>query len=156
MKPIITFLFILLSASLGVARDSSKKSPEAEVRELLGRSATAYQKGDYDATEKLWAHGDEVSVFESGYANYGWNDYRDNHLKPELAEMKNVRFAFSDIKSRVDRSMAWATFKFTITADYEGKKIDSAGIGTAILERYDTGWKIVHMHTSAPRRKPAP
>jgi hypothetical protein len=33
-----------------------------------------------------------VTVFESGHANYGWEDYRDNHLKPEMEALKNVQY----------------------------------------------------------------
>jgi hypothetical protein len=37
-------------------------------------------------------------VIENGNANYGWADYRDNHLGPDLKEVKNVKYALSDIK----------------------------------------------------------
>src|ERR1700674_1513981 len=44
----------------------------AAVRDVLLKNVAAFERGDYAATERLWAHGDEVSVFESGYPNYGW------------------------------------------------------------------------------------
>lgn len=89
-----------IAASAAVAHPAD---PAAAVHEVLLQNVAAFERGDYAATERLWAHGDEVSVFESGYANYGWADYRDH---------------------------------------------------TAVLEKRSGERKIVHWHTSAPRKKP--
>jgi ketosteroid isomerase-like protein len=126
-----------------------------DVRRVLLQNAQGFEAGDFPLLDSIWAHDESVTVFESGYANYGWDDYRDHHLKPEVEEMKNVKYELSDIKLAVDGKTAWATFKYTIAADYEGKRIDGNGLGTAILQRRADGWKIVHWHTSAPRKKPA-
>ena len=127
----------------------------ADVRNVLEQNAKGFEKGDMHALDSIWAHDENVTVFENGYANYGWSDYRDHHLKPEVEEMKNVAYRLTDIKPRVAGEIAWATFKYTITAEYQGKKVDGAGLGTAVLERRGGEWKIVHWHTSAPRKKPA-
>lgn len=29
---------------------------------------------------------------EQGEANYGWADFRDNHLVPEMAEIRNTKY----------------------------------------------------------------
>ena len=108
------------------------------------------------ALEKTWANDPSVTVFESGHANYGWADYRDNHLGPEMKEMKNTRYNPSDIKVKVSGDTAWATFKYAISADVGARHVDGAGVGTAVLEKRGQSWKIVHWHSSAPRRTPAP
>ena len=105
---------------------------------------------------KIWTNGESITVFESGHANYGWNDYRNNHLAPELKEFKNTKYAFSDLKIKVDGKTAWATFKYTLSAEIEAKKIESGGLATAILEKREGKWRIVHWHSSAPRRSPSP
>jgi len=55
---------------------------------------------------------------------------------------------------------AWATFKYTISADVgepgKTRHVDGGGLGTAVLEQRDGEWRIVHWHSSAPRRMPAP
>lgn len=149
MKRIAVALAGLLAASVTAAHD-----PVADVAEVLRQNAAAFEKGDFAAADRLWAHHEHVSVFESGHANYGWEDYRDHHLKPELEEMKNVDYKLSDIKARARGDTAWATFKYTIKADFRERRIDSAGVGTAVLEKQSDGWKIVHWHISAPRRPP--
>jgi len=104
----------------------------------------------------VWANDESVTVFESGHANYGWTDYRDHHLMPEMKEMKNTKYTLSDIKVKTAGTTAWATFKYAISADIGTRHVDSGGLGTAVLEKRDGRWQIVHWHSSAPRRAPAP
>lgn len=126
------------------------------VTDVLTREAAAVEKGDLPALDQLWANDESVTVFESGHANYGWNDYRNTHLAPELKEFKNTKYAFSDMKVKVDGKTAWATFKYTLAAEMGTRKVESGGLGTAVLEKRDGKWRIVHWHSSAPRRAPAP
>ena len=126
------------------------------VTDVLTREAQAVEKGDLAALDKLWANSEDVTVFESGHANYGWNDYRNSHLAPELKEFKNTKYAFSDLKVKVDGKTAWATFKYTISAEMKERKIEGSGLGTAILEKREGKWRIVHWHSSSPRRTPSP
>ena len=135
---------------------SAQTNDEKAVIDLLTREAAAVQKGDLAARDKIWANDESVTVFESGHANYGWADYRNNHLAPELKEFKNTKYSFSDLKVKVDGRTAWATFKYTLSADIGTRNIQSGGLGTAVLEKRDGEWRIVHWHSSAPRRQPSP
>ena len=125
------------------------------VTDVLTREAVAVEKGDLPALDKIWANSEDVTVFESGHANYGWNDYRNTHLAPELKEFKNTKYSFSDLKVKVDGKTAWATFKYSLAAEMGTRKVESGGLGTAVLEKRDRTWRIVHWHSSAPRRAPA-
>lgn len=126
------------------------------VTDVLTREAVAVEKGDLAALDKIWANTEDVTVFESGHANYGWNDYRNTHLAPELKEFKNTKYSFSDLKVKVGGKTAWATFKYSLAAEMGARKIESGGLGTAVLEKREGLWRIVHWHSSAPRRAPAP
>ena len=139
----------------GLASAAAAHDPAEHVREVLTRSAAALERGDLAALDKIWANDASVTVFESGHANYGWADYRDNHLAPELKEMKNVKYAISDVRAKVSGATAWATFKYALSADAGARRVEVAGLGTAVLERRGQEWRIVHWHTSAPRRAPA-
>ena len=66
-----------------------------------------------------------------------------------------VTYRLTDIEPRVAGNTAWATFKYALKADVKGQKVDVAGLGTAVLQKRGDAWKIVHWHTSAPRKKPA-
>ena len=136
-----------------------KGNDEAAVREALLKSASSFAQNDMTTAAQVWVNDASLTVFESGHANYGWADYRDNHLGPEMREMKNTVYSFSDIKIHLAGKTAWATLKYTISADVmdNGKQrhVDGAGLGTAILEQREGRWRIVHWHSSAPRRAPA-
>jgi ketosteroid isomerase-like protein len=147
-----TGLFIRQTAN---ARDND----EAAVRDTLMKSAASFEKNDLAMASQVWANDESLTVFESGHANYGWADYRDHHLVPEMGEMKNTKYAFTDIKIHLAGKTAWATFKYTISADVpdngKTRDVDGGGLGTAVLEQRDGRWQIVHWHSSAPRRAPA-
>ena len=152
-------VFVLASSALTTGA-FAQTNDEAAVREVLIRSASSFAKNDLAEAAKVWANDESLTIFESGHANYGWADYRDNHLVPEMGEMKNTKYEFSDLKIHLAGKTAWATLKYTIAADVteNGKQrhVDGGGLGTAILEQRDGQWRIVHWHSSAPRRAPAP
>lgn len=149
----------LLSVVPSYQMAAAPADEETAVRAALTQSAVAFEKNDLMMAAQAWGNDESVTVFESGHANYGWADYRDNHLVPEMGEMKNTKYAFSDIRVHLAGNTAWATLKYTIAADVldNGKQhhIDGGGLGTAILEKREGRWKIVHWHSSAPRRAPA-
>jgi len=151
----VSVVVILTSAASG----SAVQNDEAAVRDVLLRSASSFAKNDIAEATKVWANDESLTIFESGHANYGWADYRDHHLVPEMGEMKNTKYEFSDIKIRLAGNTAWATLKYTIAADVmdngKTRHVDGGGLGTAILEKRSDGWRIVHWHSSAPRRAPS-
>jgi len=135
---------------------SAHDDNEKAVADVLQQEAAAFEKGDVETLNKLWANDDWVSVFESGGADYGWTNYRDHHLVPEMKELKNAKHTLSDIRVRMAGKTAWATFKYALAGDLKERRIDVTGLGTAVLEERGGRWLIVHRHTSAKRRAPAP
>ncbi len=155
----IAALILAIAAIVGFNFYASVSAQTDEVKavtDVLTREAAAVEKGDLAALDKIWANSEDVTVFESGHANYGWTDYRNNHLAPELKEFKNTKYAFSDLKVKTSGNLALATFKYTLSADIGARHIDSGGLGTAVLEKRGGRWQIVHWHSSAPRRAPSP
>jgi ketosteroid isomerase-like protein len=147
-------------AAIGAVYSFAQVNDEAAVRAALLKSASSFEQNDMAAATQVWANDESLTVFESGHANYGWTDYRDNHLGPEMKEMKNTKYSFTDIKIHPVGKTAWATFKYTIAADVmsngQPRHVDGGGLGTAVLENRDGQWRIVHWHSSAPRRAPSP
>lgn len=163
MKKLLFVLFgcaalaaIAFSLNLLAPASLAQTAEEKAVRDVLTREAAAVEKGDLSALDKIWANSEDVTVFESGHANYGWTDYRNNHLAPELKEFQNTKYSFSDLKIKVDGKTAWATFKYALEASIGGRNIQSGGLATAVLEKRDGRWQIVHWHSSAPRRQASP
>jgi len=157
----VLVLLAFLSLAIGSSpvfweKAAAHDNDEAAVREVLLKSALGFEKNDMALVSKAWANDESVTVFESGHANYGWTDYRDHHLGPEMKEMKNTKYTLSDIKIKLAGNTAWATFKYAISADIGTRHVDGAGLGTAVLEKRGEDWRIVHWHSSAPRRAPVP
>ncbi len=141
------------SASIVKAQNgNTQTNTEAVIRKVLMDNAAGFERNDLAMLNRVWANDESVTVFESGHANYGWADYRDHHLVPEMADFKNTKYTLTDIKPHIAGNTAWATYKYTLTADFKGRKVDTGGLGTAILEQRDGRWQIVHSHTSAARR----
>ena len=150
---------VIGAGAIGMNSNESVSAQTDEVKavtDVLTLEAAAVEKGDLAALDKIWANTEDVTVFESGHANYGWNDYRNTHLAPELKEFKNTKYAFTDMKVKVDGKTAWATFKYTLAAEMGTRKVESGGLGTVVLEKRDGKWRIVHWHSSAPRRAATP
>ncbi|MDQ3181252.1 MAG: hypothetical protein M3Q33_12100 [Acidobacteriota bacterium] len=94
----VSALVLAIAAIVGFNFYASVSAQTDEVKavtDVLTREAAAVEKGDLAALDKIWANSEDVTVFESGHANYGWTDYRNNHLAPELKEFKNTKYAFS-------------------------------------------------------------
>ena len=149
-------LTIILTVFVLAGFASAQSKDEKLIRDVLKQNIDSFAKNDMATLDKIWLNDESLIVFENGYANYGWSDYRNNHLAPEMKEMTNVKYDSSDVKVHVSGKMAYATFKYTISGDSEGRHFDSGGLGTAVLEKRAGKWIIVHWHSSAPRRQPAP
>jgi ketosteroid isomerase-like protein len=152
---VVTLAFAVANKPAAMAQGPE----EIAVREALLKSASTFEKNDLAEATKVWVNDDSLTVFESGHANYGRADYRDNHLGPEMREMQNTKYRFSEIKIHMAGRTAWATFKYTISADAtsngQQRHVDGGGLGTAILENRDGQWRIVHWHSSTERHSPA-
>lgn len=155
LAPFAAIGLMFLSSVWFATPSSAQTSEEKRVADVLRQNAVAFAKNDMATMSKIWADSPDVIVFESGHANYGWADYRDTHLAPEMKEMKNTKYEFTDIKAKVSGNMAYATMKYAISADIEARRVDGAGLATAVLEKFGNDWKIVHWHSSAPRRAAA-
>ena len=159
--PFVLLPLLILCLSFGSAyRAYAHANDEAAVRDALMKSALSFEKNDLAMASQVWVNDESLTIFESGHANYGWPDYRDHHLVPEMSEMKNTKYAFSDMKIHLRGNTAWATLKYTISADVmdngKSRHVDGGGLGTAVLEKRDGQWRIVHWHSSAPRRALTP
>lgn len=157
---LVAILLVSMLVSVGGVTPRSMAATQGDderaVREVLLSNATGFERNDLAALNKVWANDESVTVFESGHANYGWADYRDHHLVPEMAEFKNTKYTLTDIKVRVSGKTAWATFKYSISAEFKDRHVEGSGLGTAVLEKRDGRWQIVYWHTSSAPRRPAP
>jgi uncharacterized membrane protein/ketosteroid isomerase-like protein len=121
---------------------------EAEVVAALNAYHEALTQGDAAAVEGYVLPDDRFVMFEGKHTNFGWADYRDNHLKGELADLSKVRFRLSGYRVQLDGGLAYVSFIFNVLPK-TGPEMDfGKGRATAVLVATGSGWKVRHLHTS--------
>ena len=148
------FVLIILVLSSCVATTNRSLSDEVgAVKQALVNYAAAVQSKNMSEIEKYVVTTDAFTIFEGSHINWGWQDYRDNHIGPELKQFLEISYSFSDIKVKVYGNAAYAIFKTSIAVKMETRNFDSEGLATAILIKTNENWKIQHIHTSRiPKR----
>jgi len=152
-RSLICFISLVLISSALAQQNNDDQT--AAVTEILNKYAAAVQSKNLSEVEKYVVATEAFSMFEGSHINWGWVDYRDHHLGPELKEFKEIQYSFSDIKTRMSGDMAYATFKSHIAVKMEAREVEGESLATTILMKTAGGWKIQHMHTSRiPPKKP--
>ncbi len=126
----------------------------ARVREVVEAVARFTESKNIAGLDTLFAPDDWVRVIEGAGVNNGWTDYRDHHLRPELAEMGALTYRFFDVEPHVRGDVAWAAFRYELTVNDAQGRTEIEGRGTAVLERRGNRWHIVQLHTSGRRKQP--
>ena len=147
MRPFrfVCTLSVLTGAGPVVA---SAQTPEQQVTRVVEALASLSVAKDVDGLDTLYAPDAWVRVIEGAGVNKGWADYRDHHLGPELKEMDNFRYRYFEVEPQVRGNMAWASFRYELAADTPRGHADAEGRGTAVLEKRNGRWLVVHLHTS--------
>ena len=128
---------------------------ESSMKTFIEAYDAAFNAKDLDRLAVFY-HPD-VTIFEGGYVNTGWIDYRDNHLGPELKEMEDLQFSHVAVVPHVlSDGAAYVTAEYRLKTSMEGEFVDAEGLETMLLVKGVAGtWKIRHSHTSS-RRTPPP
>ena len=121
---------------------------ESEVVAILTAYHDALTAGDPSAPEPYVLTDARFLMIEGEHVNQGWADYRDNHLKGELADLAKVRFRLSGYGIQMNGGLATVSFIFSILPRTGPERDFGSGRGTAVLLRTDAGWKLQQLHTS--------
>ena len=147
---------LVLATNVCVRSAHAQTTDEAAVRRVVAAVAAFSETNDIAGLDTLFAPDSWVQIIEGSGVNLGWADYRDHHLKPELVEMRNLRYRFLDIAPQVRGNVAWAPFRYELAADVTSGHVEVEGRGTIILERRSQRWLVVQLHTSGRRKEPGP
>jgi hypothetical protein len=131
---------------------SSQVGPIADYREFTAdeKSIQTVLNTYAQAMEQAIVPND-FSTIESGYPNWTWEDFRDNHLLVEMDTFTDVSYEINLISGELQDALGFAVYKYTASGKVQDKPVSISGLGTAILEATDDGWRIHHLHTSAQR-----
>lgn len=129
------------------------QSKEDTIRDVLVTYAELMQAKDLAGMESLFAPDSGVRIIEGAGVNRGWADYRDHHLGPELEHAEEFQIRYFAVEPQVRNDVAWAAFRYELAAVMSGSRVEMEGRGTAVLERREGRWLIVHLHTSGRRKR---
>lgn len=135
---VATFL-ICMSA---IAADES-----SETRTVIAQFEAALQKRDIEAVGRLVSP--DIVVFENGYRNDGWADFRDHHLVPEF-KAPPTPYITEIVKVEASPTMAWGYSK--MSRSLPGRSDRRADVWSTYVLRKEAGqWKIVALNWSVRR-----
>ena len=139
MKTLVSWAAVFaLSLMLVSARE---KAPEAEVRTVVEQFEQGLAQHDLTRIEPLMAA--DMVAFENGQRNDGWQDFRDNHLVPEMKEPAPPSHT-EVIRVVVTPQMGWAYTRADLTLTRKGGEKVEARLWTVyVLEKRGEQWKIV-------------
>ncbi len=148
----MTAVALALASSASPLALAAQTEEAAAVRSVIEAVAALSEAKDLDGLDALYALDAWVRIIEGAGVNRGWAEYRDHQLKPELAEFENFRYRYFDVEPQVWGDVACAPFRYELAVDTPRGHVEVDGRGTAVLEKRNGQWLVVHLHTSGRRR----
>ena len=138
---------LFLLCFVGFTALAQTDSDETQVRKVINEFESALAQKDVAKIGNFVSP--EIVVFENGYRNQGWQDFRDNHLIPELKEASS-QYSTTLIKVEVSPLMAWGYSSMKrVQLQKKGAQPD---VWTSyVLRKEDGKWKIVVLNWSVRR-----
>lgn len=126
-----------------------RAAPRTPAVEVARAHLEAARDRDLDRMSALVAP--EATAFELGDEG-SFTRYRDEHLAPELAQLRTVAMTLGDPSEResADHTLAtvsWPVRRFTMERA-DGTLLDARGAATFVLAPHADGWIIEHVHFS--------
>ena len=107
----------------------------------------ALSSGDKQGAIALLAP--DVLIFESGGAERSREEYASHHMNSDMAFLQQMQRDVTSQDESVKGDTAWVVTETRIHGRYKDDDINLVSIETALLERGEDGWKIVHLHWSS-------
>jgi len=116
----------------------------ADVQRVIAEFAAHVQAGDLGALDSFFPERGLHILTDDG-TTHGWAEYRDGYLGPELSEYPELTYAHTAIEPVVRGDVAWVAFRREFSS---ADSVPVEGRGTAVLEKLEGRWLIVHLHMS--------
>jgi hypothetical protein len=123
---------------------------EQTIQSLLDLYGEAMEEKSLEKAERAVLPNDFI-IIESGYPNWQWEDFRDNHLLVEMTDFSDINYQMDLITGELQGTLGFAIYSYTVSGKFRGTPTSISGFATAVLEQYEGEWRIHHIHSSAPR-----
>jgi ketosteroid isomerase-like protein len=143
-----TYLAVAFGAALFVTSPASFASPATDV---VAAFHAALAAGEKSKVTELMAP--EVVIYESGYVEGSFAEYAAHHLGEDMAFAKTSNRKVIRQSERTAGNIAIVSEETETTGTSRGKALHVFGTETAVLEKRDDKWRIVHVHWSSRKAK---
>ncbi len=154
-----TSLCLTLSLLIGVPAVAHDPGPagagenavlaQSEAAGVLDAFHEAVRAGDLSTAAALLA--DDALIFEGGAAERSRAEYVTHHLSADAAFAGSVTRTVLRRSEERSGGLAWIATESRTVGEFKGRSIDSLGTETAVLDRAEGQWRIVHLHWSSAR-----
>jgi ketosteroid isomerase-like protein len=142
-----TARFLLAAAIAGTSAASLAASPA----ETLAAFHDALVAGDRAKATSLLAS--DIAIYEGGHVERSRDEYAGHHLGGDMEFAKNSTRKVLKQSERVDGNTAVVWQETETTGTMRGTAIHMLGTETAVLQKKDGAWSIVHVHWSSRKAK---
>jgi ketosteroid isomerase-like protein len=137
-------LLLLALPTAATAQVESKPDPErAAVQQVIVHLGELLQAGDLDGAGALFRPRGHILTDDATL--HSWAEYRDGRLTPELARLEQG-YGHTAVEATVRGNLAYVAFRRVFGK--AGTPGSAEGRGTAVLEKLEGRWTIVHLHMS--------
>jgi hypothetical protein len=151
-------VFFVAVTCLWADDQSRVKEPSSPALRIARSYLSACDNGDIDALNQLFLDQERATVLENATDEGSWENYRDHHLKPELEELKGVKF---QLESEAEQKFGQVTIVRHIGSlavpdrnNPDQRRKILAAVTYVVVE--DAGRsKIAHLHWSSRAARPA-
>lgn len=136
---------------------STPSADEKEIRAVLEKQVTAWNKGDLDGFMAGYWADDKLTFVSGGGITNGWTKTKERYekrYKSEGSEMGKLTFSELHVETfSPTAAMMRGKFELVFEKEKDDAKKTARGRFTLILRKFPEGWKITHDHTSAEETK---
>lgn len=122
--------------------------PEEEIRAVLDRQVSAWNRGDVVAFMDGYVESDSLTFLGANGVTRGWQATLDRYKRVYPTPEKMGKLTFSELEFRMlgpDHALVLGKFALERNVAAGG---NASGRYTLVLHKTVKGWKILHDHTS--------
>jgi hypothetical protein len=151
MKTFTLLSAVILALTAGTTSTQAQRGtpdPErAAARQVILEMADHIQGGNWAQADSLFAMRG-VHILADTFAFHSWAEYRDKQFKPDLARYNDLKLTHTGVEATVRGDVAWVAFRQEVAGAMASAPASKVGRGSAVLEKRDGRWTIVHLHIS--------
>jgi ketosteroid isomerase-like protein len=155
MKTLVILTVLLLLAFIGCAPKADVQADKAAVRAILDSMVVAMETNNLDIMTRIVSHSPD-NVFlgtDSAERWVGYESFIDATKRVFASVEPGSQMTLRDVVVGVSKGgdAAWVSFLCDYKGKSQGQPFAFSGLrGTAVLEKQNSNWSIVHIHDSVP------